>query len=250
MERKSVGIFILNNKKELLLQLRDNKKGIDYPGHWGLISGEINAGESEVMVPFLGLVDLGVFYPLILIPLGIVGATTTFNFLAGYNGLEAGLGAIVLSAVAFVAYFTNQSWISVICVLMVASLLAFLLYNYAPAKILPGDSLTYLTGGLIAIVAILGSFEKIALFFFIPFIIEVFLKLRGHLVKESFSIPKKDGSLELRYEKIYSLTHLSIFLMKKLHIKPTEKKVVISIWMFQLVIILLGFIIFKKGIFL
>ena len=48
MERKSVGIFILNNKKELLLQLRDNKKGIDYPGHWGLISGEINAGESDL----------------------------------------------------------------------------------------------------------------------------------------------------------------------------------------------------------
>ncbi|MCK9597215.1 glycosyl transferase family 4, partial [Candidatus Pacearchaeota archaeon] len=43
----------------------------------------INAGQSEVM----GF-NLGLFYPLILIPLGIMGATATYNFLAGYNGLE------------------------------------------------------------------------------------------------------------------------------------------------------------------
>jgi len=48
MERKSVGIFILNKKKEVLLQLRDNKEGIDYPGYWGIIGGEINNGESDL----------------------------------------------------------------------------------------------------------------------------------------------------------------------------------------------------------
>src|SRR3989338_7558394 len=57
----------------------------------------INAGKSLVELPFLGLVDLGILYTLIIIPIGIVGATTTFNFLAGFNGLEAGLGLIVLS---------------------------------------------------------------------------------------------------------------------------------------------------------
>ena len=40
----------------------------------------INAGESIL----LGI-DFGLVFPLFLIPLGIVGAATTFNFLAGYN---------------------------------------------------------------------------------------------------------------------------------------------------------------------
>ncbi len=209
----------------------------------------INAGKSISSLPFIGTTDLGILYPLILIPLGVAGATTTYNFLAGYNGLEAGQGIILLSAIALISYTTGTSWLSVISLIMVASLIAFLIFNFYPAKVFPGDILTYSVGGLIAIASILGNFEKIALFFFIPYILETIIKSRGKLVKQSFGKPNKDGSLDLKYDKIYSLTHLSIYLMKKFNITPTEKKVVYSIWIFQLIIIILGFIIFKKGIF-
>jgi|SRR3989344_18012 len=209
----------------------------------------INAGKSVVSLPFLGTLDLGMIYPIFVIPIGVIGATTTFNILAGFNGLEAGQGAIILSALAVVAFFTGNSWLSLIALIMVFSLLAFLFYNYCPAKIFPGDSLTYPIGGLIAIISILGNFEKVAIFFFIPYILEAGLKLRGRLIKQSFGMPKEDGSLDLRYKKIYGLEHLSIWLMKKMNMEPTEKKVVFLIWSFQIMIIILGFIIFKGGIF-
>ena len=67
-----------------------------------------------------------------------------------------------------------------------------------------------------------GNFEKIALFFFIPFIIEVILKSRGKLIKSSFGKPEKDGSLSLAYEKLYGLTHVSIYLLKKIGIKSVN----------------------------
>jgi len=209
----------------------------------------MNAGKSTIGLPLVGFVDLGIIYPLIFIPIGIIGATTTFNFLAGFNGLEAGQGVIMLSSLALVSYLTGSAWLSIIALCMVFSLLAFLLFNFYPAKIFPGDVLTYPVGGLIAIMAILGNYEKIAVFFFIPTIIEVFLKGRGKYVKQSFGKPMKDGSLDLRYEKIYSLNHLAIFLMRKFKIKSTERKVVLSLWTFQIVIILLGFILFRGGIF-
>jgi len=38
-----------------------------------------------------GAVDWGIFYPLAIIPIGIVGAANAYNMLAGYNGLEAGM---------------------------------------------------------------------------------------------------------------------------------------------------------------
>jgi UDP-N-acetylglucosamine--dolichyl-phosphate N-acetylglucosaminephosphotransferase len=209
----------------------------------------INAGKSSMSIPEWGMVDIGIFYPLILIPLGIVGATTTYNFLAGFNGLEAGEGILLLSALAVVAYFTGTPWLSVVALCMVASLFAFLIFNFDPTIVFPGDVLTYSVGGLIAIIAILGNFEKIAVFFFIPIIIEFFLKARGKFIKQSFGKPKKDGTLENQHDKIYSLNHLSIYLMEKAKIEPTEKKVVFSIWLFQIIIILLGFIIFKEGIF-
>ena len=201
----------------------------------------INAGES-----ILFGIDFGLVYPLFLIPIGIVGASTTFNFLAGYNGLEASQGILILSALSIVTFLTGNSWLSIIALCMVAALIAFYIFNKYPAKIFPGDTLTYPVGALIAVIAILGNIEKIALFFFIPYILETILKLRGWLRKESFAKLNKDRSLEMPYEKIYGLEHLAIKLLKK--IKPSKKvyetDVVYLINGFQIMIILLGFWIF------
>ena len=201
----------------------------------------INAGESTM----IGL-KLGILYPLLVIPIGILGATTTFNFLAGFNGLEASQGIILLSALSFVTYLTGNSWLSVVALCLVASLFAFYIFNCNPAKVFPGDIITYVVGAAIASIAILGNIEKIALFFFIPYILEFFLKLRGRLNKQSFGKPNKDGSLEMPYNKIYGLEHLAIFLLKK--IKPSKKayesEVVYLINGFQIVVILIGLILF------
>ncbi len=210
----------------------------------------INAGHDSLNIPFLGAVNIGIIYPLIIIPLGIIGATTTFNFLAGFNGLEAGQGIIIIGGLSFVSFFTGSSWLSIIGLCMVASLAAFLWYNKVPAKVFPGDVLTYSVGSLIAVMAVLGNFERIAVFFFIPYIIETVLKARGGLVKQSFGVPKKDGSLDLKYPKIYGLTHLSIWIMKRIGIKPTEKRAVLMIWAFQIVIVIIGIWIFRDGIFI
>ena len=209
----------------------------------------INAGKSVVELPFLGSVELGLLYPLVLIPIGILGTATTFNFLAGFNGLEAGLGAIVLSALGAVALFTGSTWLAMISFIMVGALIGFLFFNFYPARVFPGDCVTYPIGGLIGIISIIGNFEKIALFFYIPFIIEVALKSRGKLMKYSFGKPNEDGSLSLRYDKLYSLNHAAIYLMNKVGIRATEKRVVYCVWIFQIAVILLGFLIFREGIF-
>ncbi len=208
----------------------------------------INAGKSTVGLPFFGIVDLGLLYPLIVIPIGIAGATTTFNFIAGFNGLEAGQGVILIGGVSLVAFIMGNSWLTIIGLCMMAALIAFLIYNFYPAKVFAGNSLTYCIGGIIAAMSILGNFERIALFFFIPYGIEVILKIRGKLLKQSFGKPLEDGGLDLRYDKLYGLEHVAIALMKKAKIKPTEKKVVLMIWGFQIAIVIIGFIVFKGGI--
>jgi len=209
----------------------------------------INAGIHEIGVPFFGTISLGIFYPLVMIPIGIAGATYTYNFLAGFNGLEAGQGIIILTFLSLIAYITGSSWLALIGLCMVASLAVFYFYNKFPAKVFPGDILTYSIGALIAIMAILGNFEKIAVFVFIPYIIETFLKARGRLKKYSFGIPQKDGSLEMPYNKIYGLTHLSLFILKKFKKKVYEKEVVYLIFIFQIIICLLALIIFKRWLF-
>ena len=201
----------------------------------------INAGESSVM----GF-ELGILFPLIVIPIAIVGATTTFNFLAGYNGLEAGQGILILSALAFVTFLTGSSWLSVVALCMVAALFAFYIFNKYPASVFPGDVMTYAIGALIACIAILGNIEKIALFLFIPYILETVLKLRGNLKKYSFAKVNEDGGLDMPYRKIYGLEHLAIKILKKTKQgkKIHEREVVWIIYGFQLIIIAVGFLLF------
>ena len=87
----------------------------------------INAGTHTINLPIFGIVDFGIIYPLILIPLGVAGASTTYNFLAGFNGLEAGQGILIISFLSFVAYYTGSPWLSIIGLCMVASLFGFYL---------------------------------------------------------------------------------------------------------------------------
>jgi len=205
----------------------------------------INAGQAVTGTA------LELIYPLLLIPVGIVGASATFNFLAGYNGLEAGQGAIILFALSIITYLSGNRWLSIIGLVMVASLAAFYIFNKYPAKVFPGDILTYSVGALIAMIAILGNIEKIAIFFFIPYILETILKIRGKLKKESFAKVNGDGSLEMPYSKVYGLEHLAIYILQR--IKPSkkvyEKEVVYLINAFQILVIIAGFIIFKVDIF-
>ncbi len=206
----------------------------------------INAGESTMMG-----VEFGLLYPLLLVPLGIVGATATFNFIAGYNGLETSQGILILSGLAIVAWSTGNNWLGFISLIMVSCLMAFFVFNKYPAKIFPGDTLTYSVGALIAVVAILGNIEKIAVFFFIPYIIETGLKLRGNLKKESFSKLNDDGSLNVPYEKFYGLEHIAVYALRKIkkNKKAYEQEVVWMINCFQILIIIIGLILFKGTIF-
>jgi UDP-N-acetylglucosamine--dolichyl-phosphate N-acetylglucosaminephosphotransferase len=207
----------------------------------------INIGESRV----IGM-EIGLIYPLILIPIGIIATSSTFNFLAGYNGLESSQGILILSGLTFVCYRIGNSWLSLIGLIMIASLFSFYLFNKYPAKILPGDSLTYSIGALIGIMAIVGNIEKVAIFFYIPYILEVGLKVRGKLKKESFAKLNERGGLEIPYEKFYGLEHIAVYLLKRIKKEKLvkENEVVLLINLFQIAIILIGLLIFKEAIFI
>lgn len=206
----------------------------------------INAGTSIISLPFFDTINLGLLYPLLIIPLGIVGATTTFNFIAGYNGLEAGQGMIILIGLSIATYLTGNAWLSVIALSMVASLAGFYIFNTYPAKVFPGDILTYSVGALIAGIAVLGNIERIALLFFLPYIIEVGLKARGKLKKESFAKLNTEGGLEPPYSKIYGIEHIALRILKKIKKdKPVhETDVVLTINFFQAIIVVIVLLVY------
>lgn len=192
----------------------------------------VNAGYSYMTLPFIGIVDFGFFFPLILVPIGIIGATNGYNMLAGYNGMESGLGIIILTTLGLIAWLSGSSWVSMLSMIMVFSLAAFFIYNRVPAKIFPGDSLTYSVGATVACIAILGNMEKYALVMFVPYLFDALMFIRFSFIDkeknvEAFAKVNADGSLERPNKKIYDFTHLAIAVMKKVKGKVYERDVVL-----------------------
>lgn len=168
----------------------------------------VNAGVTTLWLPIFGRTDLGLIYPLIFIPIGVVGAANMINMLAGFNGLEVGMGIIYVGMLGLYSFINGREVAAVIALITLLTLIAFYFYNKYPAKILPGDSLTYLLGGVIAVIAILGNIEKAAVVASIPFFIEFVLKARSKFKAKSYGY-YKDGKIKSYHnKKIYSIPHL------------------------------------------
>jgi len=205
----------------------------------------INAGVSIIGLPFIGDVDLGLLYPLLIVPLGVIGATNGFNLLAGYNGLETSMGLVIFASFGFTSLLVGPLWIALTSFIVYASLLAFLAYNWYPAKVFPGNSFSYAIGALIATLAILGSMEKIAVWLFFPYFFEILLYFRARAIDkmgdvQAFAIPNEDGSLELPYDHVYDMTHVAISVLKRFKPKVYEKDVVIFLIVVQILVAVSG----------
>lgn len=197
----------------------------------------VNTGTSIMGVPFFDLVNLGILYPLLLIPFAVTGAANGFNMIAGYNGLETGMGIIILSALGFVAWVNNASWVTMLALCMVSALSALYYFNRYPAKVFPGNMTTYSIGAMIATVAIMGNMERIALVLFIPYFIELALKARGKFKKESFSKVLPDRSLIQPHKKFYGIEHVTVAFLRGLKGKAYEREVTHTILLIELMLI-------------
>jgi len=196
----------------------------------------INAGTSTINIPSIGIVEFGLLYPLIFIPIGIVATSNAFNMLAGYNGLEASMGIIILMTLSYISYLSGTYWVAMLGLSMVAALVAFLFYNWHPAKLFPGDTMTYSVGALIGIMAILANIEKFAIMLFGLYIIQALLKARGFFQAESFAKKANDGSLMQPYKRFYGLEHIAIAFLRKIKKKAYEIEVVLLLIFLQLVL--------------
>lgn len=173
----------------------------------------IMAGTSEVFLPFIGGVDLGILYPLLFVPLAVVVASNAINMLGGFNGLEAGMGMVYTFSLGLFAITRGSELAAVLFFTAFAALLALSRFNFPPARILSGDSLTYVLGAIIAVGAILGNMERAVILTMIPFIIQASLKFwslkRLGRFASDLGVLERNGKISSKYgNKIYSWTHV------------------------------------------
>jgi UDP-GlcNAc:undecaprenyl-phosphate GlcNAc-1-phosphate transferase len=127
---------------------------------------------DTIINPFGGVLQLGHFSYFITV-LWIVGISNAVNFIDGIDGLAGSVitvNSITLGIIA-VAMVPPNPISALIGFILAGSMLAFLTYNFNPAKIFMGDSGALFSGFLLATLSITGVMKAAALAIILPFVV-------------------------------------------------------------------------------
>ncbi len=158
-----------------LLKLRQVAKAF-LPGIAALALLPLTTKAEYLVLPFLGKIPLGVFYPTFFVPIGLMGASNLANMLAGYNGLESGLTLLILVALGCKGMIIGKWTSAMVALTMAACCLGFYLLNRFPAKIFPGDAGTLLMGAWICLASIALKEEALAALLMAPHLLDFVIK--------------------------------------------------------------------------
>ena len=164
------------------------------------------AGSTAMFVPFVGPVDFGLFYILVLIPVGVAVASNLTNMLAGFNGIEAGMAIIIFTALSLLGISHGSTEMALISLAMLGALLAFLRFNWYPAKVFPGDVGNLTIGAVVAAAVIIGNLETAGAILMVPYVADFFIKAYRRFPK-SFGV-YRSGKLYAPHDGIRGFGHL------------------------------------------
>lgn len=163
------------------------------------------AGSTAMTLPLLGVVDFGIIYILVLVPLAIAVCSNLTNMLAGFNGMEAGMGAVMFAALSLLALGIGSPEMSILSISMLGALLGFLAFNIR-GIVFPGDVGTLMIGVVLASAVILGNLESAGVILAAPYIIDFFIKAKNRFPHTRQEI--KNGKLFPKDGKVRGLVHL------------------------------------------
>jgi UDP-N-acetylglucosamine--dolichyl-phosphate N-acetylglucosaminephosphotransferase len=155
----------------------------------------LKEGYSLINIPYIGLINCSICYSLVLVPLGITGAANAANMLAGFNGLEAGMGIVIVVSLSIIAYLLGEMTALIILIAALGALLATLYYNWYPAKVLVGDVGTLSLGAIVATAVIIGSFEAAGIIIVIPYAVDFLIKAKNKFPARNWWGTYKNGKL-------------------------------------------------------
>lgn len=128
---------------------------------------------DSVFLPFVNEVHLGFLASYALTLMWVVGISNAVNFIDGVDGLAGSVitvNSMTLGIIA-VAMVPPNPISALIGFILAGSMLAFLTYNFNPAKIFMGDSGALFSGFLLATLSITGVMKAAALAIILPFVI-------------------------------------------------------------------------------
>ncbi len=158
---------------------------------------------SETVIPFLGRVDLGIFYWIISVVV-IVGFVNATNLTDGIDGLDGSVTFFASMAFMVIAGYLLNNGMSVMSAALAGACLGFLVWNFNPAKVFMGDTGSLFLGGYLCAVAYGINMPILVIPIGIMYIIEMFSVM---MQVSYFKITKKRTGQGKRLFKMSPIHH-------------------------------------------
>ncbi len=147
---------------------------------------------TSVVIPFLGEIDLGVFYYIIM-AVAIYGFVNAVNLTDGVDGLCASV-TLVYSAAFILIFVLLGDWeYSAFSAAVAGGCLGFLVWNLHPAKVFMGDTGSMFLGGCVVALGFASGLELL-----IPLVGIIYLA-------EAMSDVIQIGSYKLRHKRVFKM---------------------------------------------
>ncbi|HOE65189.1 MAG TPA: MraY family glycosyltransferase [Candidatus Hydrogenedentes bacterium] len=112
---------------------------------------------TTVSLPFWGSVTLGAGVGGLISVLWIVGLINAFNLIDGVDGLASGVALVGAGALIALSMIQQDVFVMFAAAALAGSLLAFLFYNFPPARIFLGDTGSMFLGYALALLSLSGA---------------------------------------------------------------------------------------------
>jgi len=100
----------------------------------------------------------------------IHGTANGVNLTDGLDGLAALISVVMFTAYAVIAYLQGQVFLTMLCMVLVGSLLGFLWFNVHPAQVMMGDLGSEALGSMLAVIALMtGQWLLLPIIAIVPF---------------------------------------------------------------------------------
>ena len=204
------------------------------PGIPFIILSLIKAPWSNTYVLWI---DFGVLFWILVVPVAFMGFSNGANIIAGYDGLEGGIYVLISLLYFIVGILERNVLVITLVIPLIAILIAFMMYNWYPSKVIMGNAGSFLIGGLLGIIPLIGHFEIVLPIVFMPHLIEFLFKIKYKGHTSVFGIVDEKGIIHNK-EGIKSVIHWIISWGNM-----TEKKITLIILEIEAMLCILAFII-------
>lgn len=167
--------------------------------------------------------------------LGMVWMTNLYNFMDGSDGLAGGMAVIGFGVLALAAWLGGVPELAALCAAIAAAALAFLRFNFPPARLFMGDAGSIPLGFMAAALGIYGALQNawpwpLPLLVFSPFIVDASVTL----IRRA-----------LRGEKVWQ-AHRSHYYQRVVLLGATHKQLALSAYGLMLLMAVMAMVLLAK----